>query len=72
MPELRVVTMHAGADPSIHSNTELILLWMDDKASSHCLKTGVSIDPSIQNAWIILHSFIHSGIFEIYCSRSLN
>jgi len=25
------------ADPSIHSNTVSTLLWMDDKASSHCL-----------------------------------
>ena len=27
-------------DPSIVSNTESTLLWMDDKASSPCLKTG--------------------------------
>ena len=26
------------------------LLWMDDKASSPCLKTGVPIDPGIQKA----------------------
>jgi len=27
------------ADTSIHSNTESNPFWMDDKASSHCLKT---------------------------------
>jgi len=26
-------------DPSIHSNTESTFPWMDDKASSPCLKT---------------------------------
>ena len=26
--------------PSVLSNTESTLLWMDDKASSPCLKTG--------------------------------
>jgi len=44
--------------PSVLSNTESTLLWVDDKDSSPCLMTEVPIDPGIQKAWIILHSII--------------
>jgi len=48
----------------IHSNTESTLLWMDDKASCrHCLKTGGILRSKHSKSMIILHSFIHSGIF---------
>ena len=55
---LTVLAEESGNDPSILSNTESTLLWMDDKTSSPCLKTGGTIDPGIQKAWIILHSII--------------
>ena len=48
------------ADPSIHSNTESNL-WMDDKASSHCLKTG-DIHTAKHSKSMDNTSFIHSGI----------
>ena len=59
------------ADPSIYSNTGSNLLWMDDKACSHCLKTRDIHRAKHSKAWIILHSFIYSGIFifMIFISR---
>ena len=43
-------------DPSILSNTESTLLWMDDKASSLCLKTGGT--HRSRHSKSILHSII--------------
>ena len=53
-------------DPSIPSNTELTLPWMDDKASSPCLKTRGTHRSGIQKSMdntSLIHSFIHSDTF---------
>ena len=64
-----LATLAVLAEGLLTQASESTLLWMDDKASSHCLKTR-----SIQKAWIILHSFIHLGIFifMILISRKKN
>ena len=64
-----LATLAVLAEGLLTQASESTPLWMDDKASSHCLKTR-----SIQKAWIILHSFIHLGIFifMILISRKKN
>jgi len=57
------------ADSSIYSMSTL--LWMDDKASSPCWRPGVPIDPGIQKAWIILHSFTPSFRYIHIYDRNL-
>jgi len=56
------------ADTSIHSNTESNLLWMDDKASSHCLKTR-DIHRAEHSKSMDNTSLIHSFRYLYICDR---
>ena len=42
-----LATLAVVAEGLLTQESESTLLWMDDKASSPCLKTGVPIDPGI-------------------------
>jgi len=55
-------------DPSIRTSTESTLLWMYDKASSPCLKTGGTHRPRHSKSvdiilYTFVHLFLHSDIF---------